>query len=363
MSDRSFLRLFSGLSLGLSLAAATLVFGPLIGLNVSGAYAQTDEALPENESSIVEIAPPPASAAWREDIGTLRVGVAAGDDARGTVRRMELFRESLADKLDLPVEIVPFGDLLTLSDAQASGRIEYAIHSALSYATTSAVCNCVEPLAVPTFSGGAKSLRVIAIVSGNSTGNVSGGIMATGPGAKAKLGVIGSPASNVHLDFARALLEQAGELPAAFADGAVVAFDDASAAANALASNEIGGILGWSTLTGALADGYSHGTLRSLVQTGALPVGQLELAWQSPEIMLGPHAIRRNLPAELKGLLQGHLLALEGSTPAAYDSVSPDLAGGFRPVQPSDYSVVKGLLTSGETPNVPNQLFTEDSLR
>jgi phosphonate transport system substrate-binding protein len=313
------------------------------------AQAQSDGEQPDTESSIIEIAPPPASASWRGDIGTLRIGVAAGDDARGTTRRLELFRESLADKLDLPVEIVPFGDFLTMSDAQASGRIEYAVHSALSFAMTSVACNCVEPLAAPTFSGGAKSLRLVVIVQSKAQSDV----MAAQATGGAQLGIVGDLAGSEYLEMARAQLDAEGLAPAAFQPGKVRSFEDFQSAAAALAAGDVQGILGWSTLTGSLNDGYSHGTLRSLIETQELTAGDVELVWQSPEFMLGPHAIRRNVPAELKGLLQSHLLALESKEPAAYDSVSSDLAGGFRPVRASDYAPLKDLISS--QPNVEDR--------
>ncbi|MEO0635199.1 MAG: PhnD/SsuA/transferrin family substrate-binding protein [Pseudomonadota bacterium] len=324
----------------------------LVGLLLAAfpAQAQEDAEAGGSESSIVEIAPPP-STAWRDEIGTLRVGVAAGDDARGTVRRMELFRESLTNKLDLPVEIVPFGDFLTLSDAQASGRVEYAIHSSLSFAMTQAACNCVEPLAVPTFSGGAKSIRMIVVARSDNAD-----ALLSGDGVEARFGVIGEAASNLHLELADALLKSSGVQGVAVTGSQMQEFEDFAAASAALASNQVDGLFGWSTLTGPLSEGYSHGTLRQLLETGLLDETDIELAWQSPEIMLGPHAVRRNLPSELKGLLQSHLLGLEGTEPAAYDGVSPDLAGGFRPVQASNYNVLKGLITSTQPSELPTLL-------
>ncbi|MEM1364129.1 MAG: PhnD/SsuA/transferrin family substrate-binding protein [Pseudomonadota bacterium] len=321
-------------------AAALLLAAPLMQI----AHAQATEEDVETQTdtsggSFVEVAPPP-SAAWRDDIGTLRIGVAASDDGRGAARKLELFRESVADKLDIPVEVVPFGDFLTLSDAQASGRIEYAIHSALSFAMTSVACNCVEPLAVPTFSGGAKGMRLIVIARSDANASV----MAR-DGVAAKLALVGDkPDGSSIVEMTQALLQQEGPLPAAFETQNIIAMQDFSAAVATLNAGEVQGVLGWSTLTGALSEGYSHGTLRRLVETGAISIDDLELVWQSPEIALGPHAVRRNLPVELKGLLQAHLLGLEGAEPAAYDSVSPTLAGGFRAVRTSDYQVVKTLI-------------------
>ena len=56
---------------------------------------------------------------------------------------------------------------------------------------------------------------------------------------------------------------------------------------------------------------------------------QIRIVWQSPLIPFGPHAVRTDLPAELKTLLSGALTAMAAEDPAALDAVDRSGGRGF----------------------------------
>ena len=45
-----------------------------------------------------------------------------------------------------------------------------------------------------------------------------------------------------------------------------------------------------------------------MVAEGMLAMDRIRIVWQSRLIPFGPHALRTNLPSELKGILSGALL-------------------------------------------------------
>jgi phosphonate transport system substrate-binding protein len=300
--------------------------------------------------------PGAAQGNWREDIGTLRIGVANGETPTSSSRRLELFREALAIRLGMKVEIVSLPDLAALSEAQGAGRVDYAIHSGLSFALTSAACNCVEPLALPVFDGGAKATHSVVIARRGPDGQP---VPVMTPDTGSKVGAIGR-ADTFHAEVLRASLLKEDALPAGFEPDAMIVFETVEEAANALASGQVDAIVGWSTLTGSSTEGYSHGTLRQLLATGGVSIGDVRLVWQSIALPNGPHALRRNLPSEAKSLVQSFLLGLEQSNPAAYDAAVPLLTGGFRPVQLSAFRELKNLLVQNEKAALPVESAAPD---
>src|SRR5689334_17262502 len=100
---------------------------------------------------------------WRDDIKVLRVGYLAGDNVAYRAAQLEPFRAYLEGKIGLPVELVPAPTYGALIEAQAGSRVQYAIYSAASFATASASCRCVEPVAVPTSLDGSEGFYAILL--------------------------------------------------------------------------------------------------------------------------------------------------------------------------------------------------------
>ena len=278
-----------------------------------------------------------AQSNWRDDIGTFRVGILAGNDSAGAIRRAELFREAMNTHLDVPVELIPFGDLSTLIQAQVSGRVEYAIHSALSFTVASASCECLVPLAVPTFSGGAKGTHAVIFA-------LSDGPRTLSDLENQTIGILVKE-DFVTGTFAEIELKQSG-FDLRTAGVAVLKLNSDGDALEALQKGTVKAVLDWSTLSGDAGQGFSHGLFARIMASEAAPdVGTLRLIWQSDMLPNGPHAVRRNLASEAKKKVQDFLLSLETKNPAAYDVFNPRLGGGFLPVQLSEYKAVRDLLS------------------
>ncbi len=107
---------------------------------------------------------------------------------------------------------------------------------------------------------------------------------------------------------------------------------------------------GWSSLSGDAASGYSFGVFTRMVSAGALSMDRLKIVWQSPLIPFGPHAVRRDMPDELKTLIANALMAMGREAPDALDAVDSSNigGGGFVPVTAGDYSVIEKLVTPSD---------------
>jgi phosphonate transport system substrate-binding protein len=279
-----------------------------------------------------------ASADWRSDIKVLRVGIAAGANPAYRIRQVEPFRKYLETRLGIPVEIVPATNYLSLIDAQSSGNVSYAVYSASAFASADALCHCVEPLVQPRGPNQAAGYYSIVIVK--ATGPINNLADAKG----ARLSYTRGPSIAGHLLPFSAFTAEG--TPAERLFGALVPADDAEGAVRTLLRGDADAAIAWASLSGDVAEGYDRGILRKLVADGSLAMSDIRIVWKSPLIPYGPHAVRTDLPDDLKLLLRDALLAMPDGDPQAYDAIERDAGGGFVEPAAGAYDAVKRMIAT-----------------
>ena len=285
-----------------------------------------------------------AFADWRDSVKVLRIGFLSASDPATDIARLEPFRAYLENRLSLPVELIPATPGPGLIDAATSGRVQYAILSATGYATAAALCSCVEPLALPAAFDGSRGFYSVLLARADGTIHA----LADTEGARLALSAPDSIAGRLLplQAFAAAGMDPATHFSAIYeAPGPV----DALAA---LLDGRADVAVGWSSLAGDPAAGYSFGVLADMVASGRLAMDQVRVVWQSGLIPFGPHAVRRDMPPELKDLLRESLTAMAGEAPDALDAVDNSSlgGGGFVAASAEDYAVVDALVAPVTTP-------------
>lgn len=288
---------------------------------------------------------PPALADWRDDVKVLRVGILGGTDPAYRLATLEPFRVYLQDKTGVPVEIVPAATYDALIDAQAEGRVDYAIYSATAFATAVVKCDCVEAFAAPVAADG--SLGFYAILVGRAGDSIA--TLAGAEGKRIGLGPADSVAGSI---VPRHALAADGIDPDAYFLG-ITEFPAPELAVKAMLRGEVDVAAAWSSLTGSESLGYSFGTLNRLVAEGMLGMERIRIVWQSRLIPFGPHSLRTALPSELKGVLSGALLSMAREDPEALDAVDRlgFGGGGFASPDPSLYALVIELVSPPQESN------------
>jgi phosphonate transport system substrate-binding protein len=83
-----------------------------------------------------------------------------------------------------------------------------------------------------------------------------------------------------------------------------------------------------------------------MARTGSLAMDQVRVVWQSDLVPFGPHAVRKDMPEELKTLLLSALTGMTAEAPDALDAVDPSGigGGGFVAATPADYDTVAALV-------------------
>jgi phosphonate transport system substrate-binding protein len=281
-------------------------------------------------------APVAARADWRDEIKVLRVGVMTGANSAYRLAQLEPFRAYLEARLAVPVEIMPAQDYRALIEAQAGSRIHYAIYSATAFATAAASCRCVEPLVVPARADGEVGFYALLVA------RADGPIRSLADAKGKRLALAGADSVAGRLLPMKAF-EEEGIVPSEYFS-AVVDEADPELAISALLAGDADLAVAWSSLTGDRSAGYRFGALTALVAEGGLSMDQIRLVWQSPLVPFGPHAIRSDLPADLKPLVLDALVAMASESPAALDAVDRFGGSGFVAADAGLYAPIEALV-------------------
>ena len=288
-------------------------------------------------------ASPAAVADWRDEIKVFRVGIMTGPNSAYRMAQLEPFRAYLEAKLAVPVEIFPAQDYRALIDAQAGSRVHYAVYSATAFSTAAATCRCVEPIAVPARSGGEVGFYALLVA------RADGPIRSLADAKGARLALAGADSVAGRLLPIKAF-ETEGIAPAEYFSS-VIDNGDPELAISALLAGEADLAVAWSSLAGDSSAGYSFGVLAALVADGGLSMDQIRVVWQSPLIPFGPHAVRSDLPDDLKPLLSGALFAMANESPAALDAVDRFGGAGLVAADAGLYAPIEALIAPSTPAN------------
>lgn len=279
----------------------------------------------------------PASAGWREDLGVFRIGIVLPAANASQLEGAERIRAGFANALEMPVELFAARDYAVLADAQASGRIQYAIHTATSYASAWLLCSCVEPLVAPVGEDGSTGIRSVLIARSDGPQTAEAAIS-----AKVAIG----PADSV----AGRLIPLAEFRPGgADLSGAETFLAPAVSDTEAEASLENGEVAAMFGFMRSNAEGASAGGTPERLSSAGLP--GTKVIWTSNLLRNGPHAVRSNLPAEAKQALKSFLLAMRASDPELYELIERRFSGGFVEVGQDDYGSAVDLVRKISRPS------------
>jgi phosphonate transport system substrate-binding protein len=251
----------------------------------------------------------------------LRIGVVAAGGTSAIPGLPEI-RRAYTQASGMPVRVYVAPDAARLIEAQAKGRVHYAIYSSAAYATAAASCECVEPLAAPVGAAGDVGLQAVIYARRGSAAAMEDA---------ARLRVVSGPVQAVGPQ----LLAMEALAAAGAGDDVMFAADFASAE-QAFAEGGADVLVGWEAASSV--EGMSrHGTRERIATLG---VGEDEIVelWRSGVVRYGPHAVRTDMPAELKASLRTFLLHVHAQQPAVYDRLEAHHLGGFRQVSEADYA-------------------------
>lgn len=210
-----------------------------------------------------------------------RIGMVA-TEGEPSIAGLSAIRNGFSRALGMAVEVFVARDYAALIEAQASGRLDYAVYSTAAYAAASLRCNCIRPVAAPVAANGSIGFSSVLIMR---------------KGIKAGTIAIG-PADSMATRLAPLALWPAAT--AASAEGRLVSTDSASAALALFVDGAVDGFFGWVPAwpdeTPTIVDRLAGSPAR--LQLAGLETGAYEITWRSPLLRYGPHAVRTGLSQE-----------------------------------------------------------------
>ena len=262
---------------------------------------------------------------WKSQVKEFRLGLLGGENTQDRLARYDGFQRLLQQKLGVPVKLFPAADYAGVMQAIAAGQLEAAEFGPSAFAGAWLDCKCVEPLVVPREKDGSASYIAVMLVRKDS------GITSIDQMKGHSLAWADPNSTSGYLIPSATLKRQGVDL----ADGAYFSRTGFAGGHEqgvvAVLNKQFDACVTWTSGQGDIADGYSRGNLRSMVDRGMLKMSDVAIIWQSGKIPNGPWGIRSDLPPELKKEFADFMLDLPKSHKDVYDSVEQGSGVGYVP--------------------------------
>jgi phosphonate transport system substrate-binding protein len=269
----------------------------------------------------------PARADYRDVVPVLRIGMLETHPAMSDPVKIRTIEKAYEKATGIAVEIVRFPDLAALIDAHASARIQYAVHSALSFATTESVCGCVRPVRRAIGAEGRSGFRSVLVL---------------------RPGVEPAEARIAYSDRASLsgwIIPREAAENGSLEEGALTSAGSVRGAVEMLAEGKVDGLLGWLPEGGRQENSPLPERLFGGLYSEELGrAGELRIAWLSGPVYNGPHAVLRSLPDDLVEVLGAFLDAMPENMPGLLDILEPYNSGGYEAASSEDYRSLERLV-------------------
>lgn len=278
-------------------------------------------------------------ASWKDEIGTLRIGILNTHPIATNEKTISEFSNFYSNQLGLKVEVIRFKSLGSLMDAHGSARVQYAIHSARSYATMAKICNCLHAIARPVSEKGSSGFRSVLVIRDQKKENFSAG-------EKLRIGFSRKNSMSGWIVPNRAIENKE------IAKGDFVELGSVEDVVSAYERGDIDGFFGWiptskgdeAVPVAKIFDGFYNSRLQASEASS--------IAWWSKIIHHGPHAVHQSLPEELSEELTDLLLNMNNRSPEILDIIEPYFSGGFERANAGDYNAISAVLNLSSI-NIP----------
>jgi phosphonate transport system substrate-binding protein len=260
-----------------------------------------------------------------EGLTEFRIGILGGENTQDRLARYDVFQKLLSDHLRMPVKLFPAADYAGVMQGIAAGQLEAAEFGASGFAGAWLDCKCIEPVVVPQEKDGSTYYYSVMVVRADS------GIKTLAE-MKGRSLAWADPNSTSGYLIPSATLKTKG---INLADGGYFSKTGFSGGHEqgvvAVLNKQYDAAVTWTSGQGEMAEGYTRGNLRSMVDRKMLKMSDIRIIWQSGKIPNGPWAVRTALPADLKKSFADFLLDLPKSNRKVYDDVEQGSGVGYAP--------------------------------
>jgi phosphonate transport system substrate-binding protein len=276
--------------------------------------------------ALASIAPWAAGAQdWKQQVKELRVGLLGGENTSTRLARYDGFQRLLQEKLGIPIKIYPAADYAGVMQAMAAGQLDLAEFGPSAFAGAWLDCRCIDPIVVPQEKDG--TVFYISVMLTRKDSGITSLEQMKGHSL-----AWADPNSTSGYLIPSASLKAAG---IDVADGAYFSRTGFAGGHEqgiiAVLNKQYDACVTWTSGQGDIAEGYSRGALRGMVDRGMLKMSDVAIIWKSDKIPNGPWGLRSALPAGLKAAFAEFMLDLPKSHKDIYDQVEHGAGVGYQP--------------------------------
>jgi phosphonate transport system substrate-binding protein len=275
---------------------------------------------------LASIAPLTAHAQdWKSQVKELRIGLLGGENTASRLARYDGFQHLLQQTLGIPVKLYPAADYAGVMQAMGAGQLDLAEFSPSAFAGAWLDCKCIEPTVVPLEKDGTVFYISVMITRKDS------GITSIEQMKGHSLAWADPNSASGYL-IPSASLKASG---IGLADGAYFSRTGFAGGHEqgiiAVLNKQYDACVTWTSGQGDIAEGYSRGALRGMVDRGMLKMSDVSIIWKSGKIPNGPWGMRAALPASLKAAFTAFMLDLPKSHKDIYDQIEQGSGVGYVP--------------------------------
>ncbi|MGH6900206.1 MAG: phosphate/phosphite/phosphonate ABC transporter substrate-binding protein [Geminicoccaceae bacterium] len=281
-----------------------------------------------------------ASADWRDQVPTFRIGILGGELEAIQLRRHACLQARTEQALGVPVELAPWPDYGGIYEGLHGGTLEAAALGAAGYAGLFLESpDLVEPLVTVKQEDGQLGYHSVLFVRADSPYQTLDDLRSKSLAFTARLS-----ASGFLIPY-HELTEQGYEPRRFF--GRLAFAGSHPQAVTAVLNGDFDAGVTWSSVMGDVENGYSRGNLRRMVERGLLEMADLRILWQSELIPEGPYVVRKALPQEAKDLFRQVLLDLADRDRACFERIVGGNAIDFELITHEHYDSIVDIRRNG----------------
>lgn len=271
-----------------------------------------------------------ALADWREDVPVFRVGILGGENEADRLREHSCQKDYLENILGVPVELFPASDYAGVMQGLLAGQLEFAGLGSAGYAGIVLQDeNAVEPLYTTQQVDG--SLGYYSVMYVRSDSDITSLEEMEGHSL-----AFADPNSTSGYLVPNAELNEMGINPDSYFSQTGFGGGHEQAVISVLQGQYDAGVT-WTSGVGDIAEGFSRGNLRSMVDKDLLDMDDIRIIWQSNLITNGPRVIRQDVPEELKSLVMGAMMRLQSVDRDCYDAINDGESMSYYPIDHEFY--------------------------